>query len=119
MQKFKMATKVGEKQFLEKVAGRLCKYPVGQKCHRNRSITLRFQDKWIFAFYAEIQDGRQKWREKVLLQKVASRLCRYPVGQKFRRNLSILLSETLFLVLRKFKMAAKSGGKTIFGKSRQ
>ena len=45
---------------------------------------LHFQNKRIFAFYPEIQDGHQKWRENVVLQKVAKRLCRYPMGQKFR-----------------------------------
>ena len=39
------------------------RYPVGQKFRRNRSILLRFRDKLVFAFNAEIQDGRQKWRE--------------------------------------------------------
>ena len=38
----------------------------------------------INAFYIEIQDGRQKWQKKDFWQKVTSRLCRYPVGQKFR-----------------------------------
>ena len=51
------------KQFLQKVASILCRYPVGQKFPRNRSISLRFQDKHSFAFNAKIQDGRQKWRE--------------------------------------------------------
>ena len=36
---------------------------MGQKLCQNRSISLRFQDKRVFAFYTEIQDGRQKWRE--------------------------------------------------------
>ena len=61
----------------------------------------------INVFYAEIQDGRQKWWENVLLQKAASRICRYPVGQKFCRNRSV--SEiNAFSVLCKFKMATKS-----------
>ena len=36
---------------------------VGQKFCQNRSILHRFRDKCDFAFYAEIQDGRQKWWE--------------------------------------------------------
>ena len=29
-----------------------------------------FRDKCVFVFYTEIQDGRQKWRENNLWQKV-------------------------------------------------
>ena len=57
------------KQFLRKVASRLCRYPVDQKFCRNRSIWLRFRDKHVFAFYAEIQDGCQKWRENNFWEK--------------------------------------------------
>ena len=62
-QKFKMAPKSDGKQFLSKVGSRLCKYPGGQNCHRNLFISLHFRDKHVFAFYAEIQDGRQKKRK--------------------------------------------------------
>ena len=41
-----------------------------QKFCRNRSISLRFWDKRIFAFYAEIQDGRQKWWENDFCKKL-------------------------------------------------
>ena len=58
-QKFKMLLKVAGKRFLRKNASRLCIYPVGQKFHQNCSH--RFRDKCAFAFYTEIQDGRQKW----------------------------------------------------------
>ena len=44
-QKFKMASKSGRKTFLRKKAGTLCRYPAGQKFHRNPSISLHFQDK--------------------------------------------------------------------------
>ena len=151
---------------------RLCRYPSHEKFRRNRSIALRLGDKLVFAFYAEIQDGHQKWRKTVVLQKVASRLCRYPADQKFCQNRSISLRFRDKLVfafyaeiqdghqkwrendfgekclldtaytpqvknfvesavsrsvseinsflhfMQKFKMAIKSGGKTIFGKSR-
>ena len=62
MQKFKMAAKSVRKMFFCKIMPD-CRYPVGQKVCRNRAILLRFRDKHVFAFYAEIQDGRQKWRE--------------------------------------------------------
>ena len=170
--KFKMAAKSGgENDFSEKSPVD-SKYPVGQKFHRNCSISLRFRDKRAFAFKAEIQDGRQKWRENDFSEKspVDSK---YSVGQKFRRNCSISLhfqdkrvfafkaeiqdgrqkwrendfweklkvdsADTLrvknfveialsrsvseinaFLhFMQKFKMAAKSGGRTIFAKSCQ
>ena len=52
-----------EKQFLSKVASRLGS--AGQKFCRNRSISLHFRNKCVFAFYAEIQDDRQKYLWKV------------------------------------------------------
>ena len=57
--------KVPGKRFLQKVASRLCRYPVGQKFCQNRSLLLHFQYECIFVFNTEIQDGRQKWRENV------------------------------------------------------
>ena len=108
------------KQFLRKVASRLLKYPVGQKFRRNRSISLRFRDKHIFAFKEEIQDGRQKWRENDFWEKTpvdsADTLW---VNNFVEIALSRSISEiNMFLrFMQKFKMAAKSGGKTIFAKS--
>ena len=74
---------VAGKQFLRKIASRLCIYPSGQNC----SISHRFPE--INALYAEIQDGCQKWRESDFLRKVAGRLYRYPAGPKFPRHHSI------------------------------
>ena len=88
-QKFKMAAINGGKAILCNVATTLCRYPVGQNFHRNRSISHRFQDKCIFVFYAKIQDGCQKWRKSNFLGKVTSRLCMYSAGKKFRQNRSI------------------------------
>ena len=48
---------------------RLCSYPVDRKFRRNRSISHHFRDKFAFAFYAEIQDGYQKWRESDFSEK--------------------------------------------------
>ena len=42
---------------------------MGQNFCRNCSISLRFRDKHVFAFNAEIQDGRQKWRENDFCKK--------------------------------------------------
>ena len=85
MQKFKKAAKSGRKM------NRLCRYPAGQKFCRNPSISLRFQDKQVFVFSAEIQDGRQKFPGKSFSVKLASRLATYPAGQKFHQNHSISL----------------------------
>ena len=59
--------------------------------------------------YAEIQDSRQKWRENMCVKNFVE------------IALSLTVSEISgFLGLRKkFEMAAKSGEKTIFAKSRQ
>ena len=46
------------------------------------------QDKCIFAFYAEIQDGSQKWRKNDFCKKSPVH-SGHPGGRKFRRNLSI------------------------------
>ena len=59
----KWPPKVVGKQFLGKIASRLSRQPAGQKFRGNRSISLHFRDKQVFAFYAEIQDGRQKLLE--------------------------------------------------------
>ena len=119
-QKFKMATRNGGKRFLGKVGNRLCRYSAGQKFCRNLSISHRFRDKRVFAFYAEIQDGSQKWRENVVLQIITSRLCRYPVGQKFRRNPSISLrlqDKHAFTFYTEIQDGHQKWRKTIFGKS--
>ena len=118
-----MVAKSGGKTFfLKNNASRLCRYPVGQKFCRNRSISLRFRDKHALAFYTEIQDGRQKWQENNFLEKSSVNSANTLWVKNF---VEIALSRSVceikvFLCLRqKFKMAAKSGGKTIFEKSRQ
>ena len=59
-----------ENVFWRKFVSTLSRYPVGQKFCQNRSISLRFRDKHIFAFNPEIQDGRQKWRERFFCEKL-------------------------------------------------
>ena len=59
MQNFKMATKNGEKETVDDSADTL-----GGKFCQNCSISHHFQDKSVFAFYAEIQDGWQNWQGK-------------------------------------------------------
>ena len=64
-----MAAKSGRKTNFEESARRLYRHPVSQKFCRNRSISLRFRDKFVFAFNTEIQDGHQKWRENDFCEK--------------------------------------------------
>ena len=95
---------------------------MGQKFRRNRSISLCYRDKHIFAFNAEIQDGRQKWWENDFCKKSPVDSADTLWVKNFVENaLSRSVSEinTFLRLTLKFKMAAKSGGKMIFAKSRQ
>ena len=73
-------------------------------------------------FNAEIQDGRQKWRksdfcEKLPVDSAATLWIKNFVQIALSRSVSEI---NVFLRLtQKFKMAAKSGGKTFFEMSRQ
>ena len=108
------------KQFLRKVASRLCIYPVGEKFPRNCSISLCFRDKHGFVFNAEIQDGHQKWRENDFCKKLPVDSIDTLRGKNF---IEIALSRyvikinTFLRLTQKFKMVAKNGGKMIFVKS--
>ena len=116
-QKFKIAFKSGRKTIFWKIASRLCRYPSGQKFRQNRSISLCFQDKQVFVFNTEIQDGRQKWQEndfweKSAVDSVATLWVKNTVEIALSRSISEISG---FLRLtQKFKMATKSGRKTIF-----
>ena len=121
-QKLKMASKSGRKTIFRKIASRPCRYPVGQKFRQNCSISLRFQDKRVFVFNAEIQDGCQKWQENNFWEKSAvDSAATLWVKNFVEITLSRSISEISgFLHLtQKFKMAAKNGRKTIFAKSCQ
>ena len=102
------------KRFLRKVASRLWRYPTGQKF---RSIPLRFREKHVFVFNAEIQDGHQKWRENDFCEKSpVDSGDNLPIKNFVEISLSRSVFEiSMFLRLtQKFKMAAKSAGKIIF-----
>ena len=84
-----MAAKSAGKSFffLQNNASGLCRYPVGQKFCRNRSVSeintfLHFTQKFKMA----AKSGGKK-----IFEKIASRLCRYPMGKKFCQNRSISL----------------------------
>ena len=90
-QKFKMAAKSGRKTIL----GKSCQYALQIPCESKiaskiASILLCFRDKRVFAFYTEIQDGRQKWPGKSFLVKVISNTRHIPTGSK-------ILSKSLYL----------------------
>ena len=70
------------------------------------------------AFYAEIQDSRQKWRENNFWEKSPVDSADTLWVKKLRRNHSISyrFRDVFLNFTQKFKMAAKNGGKMIFGK---
>ena len=103
--------KVAGKRFFGKVATTLCRYPVGQKFRRNRSISLCFR---FFAFYAEIQDGHQQWQEIDFWGKLQEHFADTLWVKNFV-DIALSRSDSAFLrFMQKFKMATKSGRKTIF-----
>ena len=108
--------KVAGKQFLGKVASRLWRYPAGQefvKITLSRSIS---EINAFFALYAEIQDGRQKWRENNFGEKSPVDSADAVWVKTFVESRSVSKTNIFLHLTQKFKMAAKSGGKTIFGK---
>ena len=95
------------KRFWEKSFSRPC----GSK------ISLRFRDKSVFAFYAEIPDGGQKWRENDFLGKSLI----HSADTLWVKNfVEIVLSHsvseinTFLHFTQKLKIAAKSGGEIDF-----
>ena len=81
-----------------------------------------FEINAFFLFYAEIQDGRQKWRENDFWEKSPVHSADTLWVKNFVEiAVSRCISEiNVFLRLtQKFKMATNSGWKTIFGKSGQ
>ena len=58
-----MAAKMGVNDFCEEPPIDSADTLVGLKFCQNSSMSYRLQDKCVFTFYAEIQDGCQKWGE--------------------------------------------------------
>ena len=50
----------------------------------------RYKQFYVLQFLRKIQNGRHFWRDKIFLKIGMATLEIYPVGQKFRRNRSIL-----------------------------
>ena len=62
----------------------------GKKFRQNRSISHRFRDKCVYVFYAEIQDGHQKWQQNDFWEKSpVDSADTLPGGQKFQPNCCI------------------------------
>ena len=111
-----MATKSGGKTIFAKSHQQTLQTPWGSKISAKSLYR-------IFVFNTEIQDGRQKWWENVFLGEIM------PVDSEdtlwIKNFVEIVLSRsvseinTFLHFTQKFKMAAKSGGKMIFGKNRQ
>ena len=77
---------------------------------------------YFFAFYAEIQNGHQKWHENDFWEKSpvdSAHNLRVKNFVKIALSCSISEINTFLCFTQKFKMAAKSGGKTIFAKTHQ
>ena len=74
-----------------------------------------------FFCFTQIQDGRQKWRENDFWKKSLDSADTLWVKNFVEIALSHSVSEInpYLRLMQKFKMATKSGGKMIFGKSRQ
>ena len=82
-QKFKMAAKNGQENDFWGKSPVDSRYPADQKFRQVSEINT------FFAFYAEIQDGHQKWRGNNFLGESKEYTLRVPCGSKFRRNRSI------------------------------
>ena len=112
------------KRFLQNdFASRLCRYPGGQKFRQNHFTSQCFREKYVFAFYAEIQDGRKKkWQESDFCKMLpADSVDTLGVKNFVEIALYCTVSEIneFLRFTQKFKMAAKNGGKVIFAKCRQ
>ena len=86
------------------------------------SILLCFQHKQVFVFNAENQDRCQKWQENNFSEKwVVDSAATLWVKNFVKIALSRSISEISGFVrlTQKFKIAGKSGRKTIFAKSHQ
>ena len=91
----------------------------GDFTHALWPILNCFRDKHIFAFYPEIQDGHQKWRENDFWPTVADDSAntlwvKNFIGIALPRTVSKI--HTLLHFTQNFKMASENGGKTICGK---
>ena len=83
---------VGQK-FLKIGSATQKSYPTHQNFHRNRTVSHGFRDTRIFVFCifeknSKIQNDCHFWQAKYSLKLRKASFHRYPVGQKFCRNLT-------------------------------
>ena len=110
------------KYFSENLPVDYADIPAGQRFCQNHSNLLHFRDKHVFAFYTDIQDGRQKCWENDLAKTLRVDSAATLWVKKFVKialALSITKINTFLHFTQKCKMATKSGGKTILAKTRQ
>ena len=81
-----------------------------QKSCRNRK-SLRFQDKHVFVFKVEIQEGRQKWKKMIFESTDTLRVKNFIENALSR---SVIEINTFLHLTQKFKMANKSGQEKVF-----
>ena len=86
----------------------------GKKFRRNRSISHHFQDKCVYVFYAEIQDGCQKWRENDFWKKSPVNSGDTLGIKKFDKIVSEINA-----FYTEIQDGHQNGGKMIFGKNHQ
>ena len=111
---------VAGKRFLGKVASRyVCFFFIFTQKFK---ISHCSRDKYVFAFYAEIQEGHQKWRESYFCEMLT---VNSPDTLRVKNFIKIARSRTVakineFLCFTlNFKIAVKNGRKAIFVKCRQ
>ena len=85
------------------------------KFHQDRSSSLCFRDKHIFVFYAEIQDGCQKWWENNLVDSADTMWVKNFVKITLCSTVSEINACLSFT--QKFKMAANMAGNNFWEKS--
>ena len=90
-----MAAIFGETNFFENWHGYSAEIPCGSKISLKSLYVAgfsRYKHFYVLQFLqknSKIQNGRHFWRDKFFLKIGMATQQRYPVGQKFRRNLSI------------------------------
>ena len=121
-QKFKIAAKKLQENDFQKKSPVDSGYPGSQTFFQNHSISHHFRDKLFFLFYAEIQDGRQKWQTNYFWEKS---LVDSPDTLWVKNFITIAPSRTVSKInvllhfMQNFKMSAKNDRKMIFWKSHQ
>ena len=105
----------GETTFLKIGFTTLQRYPMGQKFRQNCSISHGFPDTGVYVFCNFCEKFKNS--EKPPVDSADTRRVKNFVKITLSRSISEI--NAFLRLTQKIKMAAKSGGKTIFGKSCQ